>query len=270
MEEYLVRLVEELRLKGRSWRTVKVYKGLVRRYLEFLGEDFDVFDLEVLRGFLLKKLDEGNSTQTVNLYLNAIKFFYREVLLIRRNIDIGFAKVSRRLPVVLSKKQVHELIETIGNKKHRLLISLAYGSGLRVSEVLSLRVQDLDFARDVIHLKSGKGAKDRITLLPDKLKGELEAFLFGKNGRDYVFDSQRGGALCARSAQKIFAEALAKAGIVTAASFHSLRHSFATHLLENGTDIRYVQTLLGHRDIKTTQLYTHVSTHSLRNIRSPL
>ena len=150
------------------------------------------------------------------------------------------------------------------------MISLAYGAGLRVSEVVKIRVKDLNFLEKIIYVRQAKGNKDRITVLPEKLLPDLKDFAFKKNKDDFLFESERGGLLTTRTAQKIFSSALLKAGISADATFHSLRHSFATHLLENGTDIRYIQALLGHRSIRTTQRYTQVSASGIRNIKSPL
>ncbi|MBU0964460.1 tyrosine-type recombinase/integrase, partial [Patescibacteria group bacterium] len=163
-----------------------------------------------------------------------------------------------------------KMIDSIRNAKHKLLISLTYGSGLRVSEIVSLKVKDLDLEELVIHIKQAKGKRDRITIFPGKLKQDMQSFIDGKEKNDYVFASERGGKLSSRTAQKVFEHALKRAGIQKQASFHSLRHSFATHLLENGTDIRYVQELLGHQNIRTTQRYTQVTHTSLKKIISPL
>jgi len=172
--------------------------------------------------------------------------------------------------VVLSRSEIEKILQSVANRKHKLLLSLVYGAGLRVSEVVSLRVQDIDFDRELIHIKNAKGRKDRVTILPKKLVQEFQGLSQFCSGKDFVFCSNRGGRLSARTAQKIFEQALKNAGIKKDASFHSLRHSFATHLLENGTDVRYVQALLGHQNIRTTQYYTQVTNPSLRKIVSPL
>ena len=162
------------------------------------------------------------------------------------------------------------LLDVTKNYKHNLLVSLSYGSGLRVSEVIALKIKDIDFDRMTIHIKQAKGQKDRITILPTKLKNDLTNFMRSKSSNDFVFPSERGGKLTTRTVQKVFSSALVKSGIQKDATFHSLRHSFATHLLENGTDIRFVQEILGHANIRTTQRYTHVTNPQLRNIKSPL
>lgn len=149
-------------------------------------------------------------------------------------------------------------------------MEIAYGAGLRVSEVRDLRIRDIDFDQMFIHLKLAKGKKDRITLLPTQCVPFLQEMIVGKLGTVLVFESERGGKLSIRTFQKVFHQACTRAGIIKKVHFHSLRHSFATHLLEGGTDVRYVQKLLGHDQIRTTQLYTQVTNPALRQIRSPL
>jgi len=147
---------------------------------------------------------------------------------------------------------------------------LSYGAGLRISEVVNLKVKDINLEELTIHLKNAKGKKDRITIFPEKIKNDLQNLITSKNLNDYLFESERGGKLTERTAQKIFEKALQQSGIKKEATFHSLRHSFATHLLENGVDVRYVQELLGHQNIRTTQRYTQVTNPKLKNIKSPL
>lgn len=222
-----------------------------------------------IHDFLLQKSEQDASPQTINLYINALKFFYIHVLKMQFP-DIHFAKRTKSLPVVLSRAEIERIIAATRNTKHKLIIALAYGAGLRVSEAINLKVRDIDFERMLIHLKHAKGNKDRLTVLPEKLKSLLKNFINGKTGDEFVFGSERGGKLRARTVQKIFENSLRKACIIKRATFHSLRHSFATHLLENGVDIRYVQELLGHQSIKTTQRYTQVTSSHLMGIKSPL
>lgn len=280
---YLNLLERELKLRNYSVRTIKSYKMATRDYLRFVFEKFstgnsywDRFDhIELIKDFLIDMHDKGYAPQTMNLALNAIKFFYREVLESSMRIKIRCAKKSLKLPVVLSREEIRRVIGVIGNLKHKLMISLAYGAGLRVSEVVGLKVRDLMIDQGLICVREGKGGRDRITIFPEKLKSEFELFLSERKKIHeidgcYVFESNRGGKLTSRTAQKVFGRALVLARIERAATFHSLRHSFATHLLEDGVNLRYVQELLGHKNIKTTQLYTMVSTDAVRKIKSPL
>jgi len=273
MQQYLDKLSQELRLRNYSPRTIESYTTCLRYYFYFLQSNkvnIENSNQDLIKKFLLQKQERGSSSQTINLYLNAIKTFYKEILKSDEAISLHFAKTSNKLPVVLTHGEVERIIEATNNSKHKLVISLAYGAGLRVSEIISLKVKDLDLEGLTIHLKDAKGKKDRITVLPEKLVNDLRNIVAGKESNQIVFESERGGALTDRTAQAIFNHGLKKAGIKKEATFHSLRHSFATHLLENGTDIRYIQELLGHQNIRTTQIYTKVTNPSIRNIKSPL
>lgn len=185
-------------------------------------------------------------------------------------IDIRFSKRNLKLPVILSKNEIIGILNNIKNKKHKLILFLAYSSGLRVSELRDMHVKDVDLENLVIHIKNAKGKKDRITVLSEKIVKPLSQLISFKDKNDIVFETERGGKYSTRTLQKIFSDNLKKSGIKKDATFHSLRHSFATHLLENGTDIRYVQELLGHNNIRTTQIYTYVTNPNIRNIKSPL
>ncbi len=271
--QYLDKTEQELKLRNYSQKTIKSYLSCLREYFDFLSFNKAIKDLksnEKVKSFLLIKKDKGKSGQTINLYLNAIKFFYRDVLKSVDKIDLKFSKTSKKLPIVLSHDEIENILNYIKNKKHKLMIALAYGAGLRISEIINLKVQDIDFEQFIIHLKEAKGKKDRITILPKRLKDDLLNLIAGKKNKDYVFESNRGGKLNIRSAQVVFEHALRDAQIKKPASFHSLRHSFATHLLENGVDVRYVQELLGHANIRTTQIYTKVTNPQIKNIKSPL
>ncbi len=270
MQSYLEDVKNELRLRNYSPKTISSYLGCLGDYFDFLGENPKELKTEKIKEFLLKKQENNYAPQTINLYLNAIKFFYREVLKNYTKIDIKFAKRNKKLPIVLSREEIGKIINTIKNNKHRLMIALSYGAGLRVSETVALKIRDILIDELMIHIKDAKGKKDRMTLIPEKLVSELRVLTAGRDGSDYLFESERGGRLTERSAQAVFYRALQQAEIKKDATFHSLRHSFATHLLENGVDIRYVQELLGHQNIRTTQIYTHITNPGIKNIKSPL
>lgn len=270
MQNYLNKVEAELRLRNYSLKTIKSYVGCLRDYFSFKKDNFSHLDIENIKRFLLIKQEKGYSPQTINLFLNAIKFFYRDVVKTPRKIDLKFAKRSKKLPIVLSRNEITRIIRNIKNSKHRLLISLAYGAGLRVSEVVDLKVKDINLDELTLHIKQAKGKKDRITIFPEKMKTDIQNLIAGKGKENFVFESERGGKLSTRTAQKVFENALKLVKIKKDATFHSLRHSFATHLLENGIDVRYVQELLGHQSIRTTQVYTKVTNPKLKNIKSPL
>ena len=266
----LDRVENELRLRNYSPKTVKSYRYFLREFLAFQAGQ-QVKDSEgAIKTFLLELEHKGASAETRNLCLSALKFYFRNVMRVSWPIMIRTAKRSQSLPVVLSREEIGRMLAVVKNMKHRLMLGLAYGAGLRVSEVVSLRVGDLDLNELTIHIKQAKGQKDRISVVPEKLVNDLRGIVARKEEHDFVFASERGGILTTRTAQKVFEHAMKSADINKPATFHSLRHSFATHILENGVDVRYVQELLGHQNIRTTQRYTHVTNPMLKNIHSPL
>lgn len=270
MQTELEKTRRELKIKNYSSKTIKSYHYGLKEYLSFKGDDFTVLDQESIKNFLLHCEKKQISPQSRNLFLNAIKYYYRNVLKNFEKFEIPFAKEPKSLPVVLSRSEIQEILQSLKNAKHKLLLALAYGSGLRVSEAVSLKVKNLDLEELTVHIKQAKGQKDRISVIPEKLVNDLKNIIAGKNANDIVFESERGGNLTTRTAQKVFENALKISDIKKNATFHSLRHSFATHLIENGTDIRFIQELLGHQNIRTTQRYTQVTNPRLKNIKSPL
>jgi len=270
MQQWLNQVKTELKIRNYSPKTVSAYLSCLENYFVYKKVNLDKIDQDDIRQYLLYKQDKGYSPQTVNLYLNAIKFFYHYIIRSPENFNIKFTKRNKLLPVVLSRQEIQDLLKTIKNNKHSLLLSLSYGAGLRVSEAINLKVNDLDLDELTIHIKEAKGKKDRLTLIPEKLVESLRNLIADKASHDYLFISERGGKLTERTAQMVFEKALKNSSIKKDATFHSLRHSFATHLLENGVDVRYVQELLGHQNIRTTQIYTHVTNPGIKNIKSPL
>lgn len=270
LQELLQKIKNELRLRNYSPRTIESYLGCLSDYFKYIKIIKKEPEINLIKRYLLEKQEKRQSSQTINLYLQAIKYFYREVMKNKTEIDIKFAKTASKLPIVLSRKEIEKMIDSIKNPKHKLLIALSYGAGLRVSEAINLKIKDVNLDEFTIHIKGAKGDKDRISIFSEKLLSQLREVAVSGNANSYVFESNRGGKLDQRSAQKVFENALKKAKIKKEATFHSLRHSFATHLLENGVDVRYVQELLGHANIRTTQIYTKVTNPMLRRIKSPL
>src|SRR3989338_3197067 len=218
MQSLLTRLEEELKLRNYSRKTIISYLLCLRKYVDFLTKNSSAIkgltSEEKVRKFLLQHQERGDAGQTINLYLNAIKFFYREILKSVEKIDLKFSKTSKKLPVVLSRQEIGNILGVIENKKHKLLIALGYGAGLRISEVIKLKTRDIDLDEATIHLKEAKGKKDRITVLPEKIKHTLREIMAGKKADDYVFASERGGRLSERTAQKIFENALDRKSVV--------------------------------------------------------
>jgi len=270
VDKLLARMDQEMLMRNYSPRTKKSYLYCIEKYLRFDSEGAQHCNYERIRDFLLQKRENGAGPVTYNIYLNAIKFFYKNVLNRRKEIPIKYAKRPKAFPVSLTRDEIFQIISAIDNYKHKLLISLAYGAGLRLSEVINLNVRDLNFLNKIITVENGKGSKTRNTIMPEKLFFKLRMYTENKDRNDYLFKSNRGGRLNPRTAQKIFENALKKAKIDKKATFHSLRHSFATHLMENGTNLRFIQELLGHSSIRTTQIYTHTGYKMLHMVKSPL
>ncbi|HHD92289.1 MAG TPA: integrase [Candidatus Portnoybacteria bacterium] len=270
MKNILLQVEKTLKLRNYSSKTRRTYLLYIEQYLNFVKKKKFKNKQKAIEKFLLEKVEKKKSPQTINLALNSIKFLYKEVLKNNEKIDLKFAKKSKKLPVVLNRNEIKNILANISNQKYKIAVSLAYAGGLRISEIQNLKVKDIDLEELIIYLKNAKGKKDRITIFPKKLKNDIQNLIAGKNSNDFVFNSNRGGKLTTRSFQAVFKKALQQAKIKKEATFHSLRHSFATHLLENGTDVRYVQELLGHTNIRTTQIYTKVTNPKLKNIKSPL
>ena len=266
------RLKERLILKGYSRKTIKAYISQVNQFKKYINKDLLKTNQKEIKKYLIYlKSTKNNSSSYINQAISAIKFFYKEIY---PNIDINLnfprPKKDKKLPDVLSKKEVYKIINSLDNIKHKAILSLTYSSGLRVSEVVKVKVRDIDSKRGLLHIKNGKGKKDRYTIISDKIINQLRDYCRIYKIDDWLFPGQKKSKhLTTRSVQRIFKKACKKAKITKVVSVHSLRHSFATHLLEKGVDLRYIQELLGHKSSKTTEIYTHVSKNSLNKIENP-
>jgi site-specific recombinase XerD len=271
-EEWIQKMEMKLRSEKYSPKTRAVYVHYNRalcRFLQKVPEDVTPEDVKKYLSYQEKEKDLSSSS--INLALSSFRFFYNHV--VRQNIAGGQRrpKQDRKLPVVLSRAEIKAMLSAKTNIKHRLLLMLVYSAGLRVSEVVSLKKEDLDPQRKLIRVVSGKGRKDRYTLLSDQVIQCLKNYRAVCKIETWLFPGSSPGChLSVRSAQHICEAALRNAKIEKRASIHSLRHAFATHLLEDGTDIRYIQELLGHNSVRTTERYTHVARHKVLKIRSPL
>jgi site-specific recombinase XerD len=227
---------------------------------------------EHIRQYLLYLVNEKKvSGSYQNQAVNAIKFYYEKVLgRPPKTYYLDLPRRQHRLPSVLSEEEVAAIFKRITNQTHRTILYLIYSAGLRLSELINLKPSDIDVDRKAVIIRQGKGNKDRMSLLSDKALQQVREYLMRHRPTTWLFENYNGGQYSKRGIQRMFSEAKALAGIAKPASIHTLRHSFATHLLEHGTDIRYIQNLLGHRSVKTTEIYTHVTKRGFDQIKSPL
>jgi len=263
-------LKQEMKLRKFSQKTIKSYLHYITEILNFTRKNPKEINNEDVRGYLEKLCDKGLSSSTLNTAYSALKFYFEKILYRKFFFDLPRAKKDKKLPIVLSKKEVLDIINACKNIKHKLIIQTLYCSGLRVSEVINLKINDIDFDRKSIHIKDAKGAKDRITIISKVVLKNIEKYLAEFKPLKYLFESNRGGIMTTRTIQVIVSQSAKKANLSKPVSPHSFRHSFATHLLESGLDIRYIQALLGHARLETTQIYTKVATTQFDKIKDLL
>lgn len=267
------RMIEALELRGVSPKTVKLYVGCVARFARYFNKSPEQLGSDEVRTYFLYLIHERKvALSTYKQALAALRFLYRWVLNRGEVVqDIRAPLTGRRLPVVLSFDEVHRFFAAIPSFKHRTLLMFAYAAGLRVSEAARVRVSDIDTERRVIRVVQGKRKKDRYTLLSPLLLQMLRHYWWAARPKDYLFPGRgKSGVVRSGTVQHACIEARQRAGLAKEVTPHTLRHSFATHLLEAGTDLRVIQKLLGHSSVQTTTIYTHVSNKLLAQTRSPL
>lgn len=265
-------LRKELVSRKYSPKTIKAYIHYNEDLLRFAKKSpADVID-EDIKNYLFYLVDEKESSaSTLNIAISALKFYYGEILKKNFAYEIKRPKKDRKLPAILSRDEIFRLLSSVANVKHRAILMLTYSAGLRVGEVVKLRLEDIDAQRKLIHIKGAKGRKDRYTILSDVELATLRKYLKEYGQSKWLFPSQdKERYITTRTVEKIFSNACNAAKISKPVTVHSLQHNFATHLLESGVDLRYIQELLGHYSSKTTEIYTHVSNKDLSRIKSPL
>ncbi len=268
-DEFILK-IKELRY---SESTLKTYKNALEDFLNFHNQiALDQLHDGHIQSFLRHLVMERKvSTSYQNQAINAVKFYFEKVLGGKRTTyNIDRPKKEKALPVVLSEEEIVRIFKNIENSKHRAILMVIYSAGLRISECVNLKIKDIDSNRMQIRIEQAKGKKDRYTLLSTKTLDFLRTYFKAYRPKVYLFEGQFGDQYSARSIQAIFQETVKKAGITKRVTVHSLRHSFATHLLENGTNLRYIQSLLGHTSSKTTEIYTHITTKGFDQLKSPM
>lgn len=264
--------IEHLELKRYSLNTARMYTSLFSKFIQYFKEK-DLLEISEpdIKDFMHRIVKQGKSASYQNQMINAIKFYYEQVLdMPQRFYDFGRPRKTQKLPTVLSEQEVTRLIDATTNIKHKAILVTIYSCGLRRSELINLKITDIESDRSQVFIRGGKGNKDRTTVLSGTTLALLRKYYRQFRPQTYLFEGAAGQPYSSSSVQHILKQALAAANIKKRASPHTLRHSFATHLLENGTDLRYIQTLLGHNSPKTTEIYAQVSTRSLGHVVSPV
>ena len=260
----------EVKLRGFSKATVKSYVLYNKKFLEFIEKKPNEIIEQDVKLYLAERLDDGLSTKSLALIKAALAFYYNEIL--GNKFEIKTPKIKKSTPVVLTKQEVSMLFSHIKNPQYLLMLKMYYACGLRLSECITLKVKDIDTLENVVWVRDGKGGKDRMSILSKNLSQSLKNHIesSGKKKDSFLFVNRYGNPFNPRTIQKVIEKAKHDSGIHKDVHIHTLRHSFATHLLEAGTDIRHIQELLGHSDLSTTQIYTTVSNQELKKIKSPL
>lgn len=266
MGNYSEQFIREMKNRNYSRNTIRIYSIHIKHFLEFGARTSHDPEARI-SVFLEKKISTNEQRR---LAWSAISLFYKLVL--RKDCPYTLDKVRtrKRLPDILSNEEVLKILKCITNRKHHLIISTLYGSGLRVSEVTKIKIRDLDLVNLSLRIRNSKGNKDRLTVLSQKSVPEIKMLIKNRNAGDFLFVTRTGAKYSVRTIQKIFSDALLKSGLQKTPHCHTLRHCFATHLVESGVDIKTVKVLLGHKSIKTTMIYINLADPVTRRIKSPL
>ncbi|MFA4960691.1 MAG: site-specific tyrosine recombinase/integron integrase [Candidatus Pacearchaeota archaeon] len=268
-EDFLKKIEVELKISKNSPFTIRNYIQSNKKFLEFINKEPSQISTDDVKIFMSEKLSNSSSNSTI-LFLAAIKYSYLTIFQKDITQTIKRPQKEKKIPTTLSKEEIKKIFKIMTNRKSKLMASLMYACGFRVSELVNLKINDLNFYEKIGYVRQSKGKKDRIFNIPDFLLEDLEiqAASQKNNNKEYLFTGKN-GKLSTRNIQKIISIASKKCGLNNI-HCHTLRHSFATHLLENNVDIRKIQELLGHADLSTTQIYTHISTEELKKIKSPI
>lgn len=267
---HLKDLITELKIRGYTENTIKLYEYHNKNFLEKTGKEPGNIEEHDLKSYLADKISEGMDPKSISLIKSSLLFYYNEIH--KKGFHIKTPKTSKKIPNVLTPEEIKKLLEATSNTRHKLIIKTLYSSGLRVSELTNLKTEDINFDEKIAWVRGGKGKKDRMVIISQNLLLDLKEFIRenSKEKGDYVFGDKNNKKLSERNVQLIIAKAKKNAGLEKEIHPHTLRHSFATHLLEDGIDIRKIQELLGHSDLSTTQIYTKISTKELKKVKSPL
>ena len=263
-------MTQDLQLKGATAKTQHIYLREVTKLAKHYSKSPDELGENEIKEYLLHLKESGLADGTFRFYAAGIKFLYSATLQQRWVDDIKFGRRPLKLPVVLDLSEVEALFSVTDNIKHKAVLMIMYSSGLRISELMNLKITDIDSKRMMVYIRQGKGGKDRYSILSQRALQCLRQYWREYHPKEWLFEGNKGSHLCMTSIRNIFVDAKKRAGIKKPASPHTLRHSFATHLIESGVSLHHVQLLLGHRSPNTTTVYLHVSNMNLAQVVSPL
>ncbi len=260
-------LIQEMKLRNFSARTIEVYLYYNNHFLKFAHKKPTEITTQDIRTYLLHLQEKRYASSSINLAHNAINFYYQQIM--RRTFFVPFQKREQKMREILTKNEIKQLINAPTNQKHQLLIGLLYATGIRVDELIHLKINDLDFNRRLLLVRQGKGKKDRYTLLSENIIQKIQEYLNNRKSQsEYLFETAK-GHITDRTAQQILKYAKNKTKIKKTVTPHLLRHTFATHLMEANIKTEYIQQLLGHKDLRTTRIYEGITTKHLEAIQSP-
>lgn len=258
--------------RGLSHRTIKTYRQCIKRFFSKCHKHPLEVTKKDIHDYLDNLIEKGAGGNTINVYLNALRFLFFDVFNKKLMVRIRFSKTPKTLPTVLTKEEVKRLIDAVDNMKHKLIVKLLYSAGLRVSELVNLKICDLELDKNYGWVRHGKGDKDRLFIIAKAIKDDLINYLKNENliSESWLFEGTKFNHLSVASVQMIIKKAAKKAKISKNVHPHTLRHSFATHLIENEYDVLSVQSLLGHSKADTTMTYLHMASPKMINVKSPL
>ncbi len=272
-QEALDQFDQSLIISDYSKQKIRSYMSALKLFFEYITKNklTQLSDDDIKKYLHYCREEKKYSNSALRISIAAIRYFYMYVLKdkVPDALNIKIRKTNK-LPLVLSKQEVIRILKVTNNLKHKTMLMMIYSAGLRLGELLNLKLQDIDSNRMKIHIRQAKGKKDRYVFLSQKLLDLLRLYFEEYKPRDFLFEGQKGNQYSPKSVQSVFKKAIKNAGVRKPATVHTLRHSFATHLLEDGTDIRYIQQLLGHKKLETTQIYTHITGSAMDKIKSPL
>ena len=271
LKSILDKIDMELKIRGYSKESIKMYKFYNKKFFEFIEKDYSEVLEDDIKYFISEKINEGASPRSIILIKSSLFFYFNTIL--NKNFEIKTPKVRKNIPEVLTKDELKTLFSFISGgikeRRNKLMLLMYYTSGFRLSELIKLKVCDIDYSEKVIWIRSGKGGKDRMTITSQNVLDELRELTLNKKNNELVFPNKNNKTYSPRTIQYVIQKAKAFSNLSKNPHIHTLRHSFATHLLEDKVDIRFIQELLGHSDLSTTQIYTKVATEELKKIKAP-